>query len=129
MTSASSAVESLTFDTLNGGIAGGIVFQDVPDDAPLPVVVIGDLLAVPFAGADDPDRRITLTIAVLTAGDERRPCTALQDEVEALLAGKTFTVDGWNLHFLPASSAAELAEDGSGYVGTTILTILAFSDS
>lgn len=129
MTSASAAVETLTFDILDGGIAGGIVFQDVPDTAPLPLVIIGDLLAVPFAGADDPDRRITLTIAVLTAGDERRPCTALQDTVEELLAGKTFQIDGWNLHFLPASSAAELAEDGSGYVGTTILTILAFSNS
>ena len=129
MTSASAAVEDLTFEVLDAGIAGGIVFQDVPDNAPLPVVIIGDLLAVPFAGAGDPDRRITLTVGVLIDGDERRPCTDLQDHVEALLAGKTFTRDGWDLHFLPASSAAELAEDGSGYVGTTILTILAFSNS
>lgn len=129
MTSAATAVENMAFEVLDSGIAGGIVYQDVPDDAPLPLVIIGELLAVPFAGPDDPDRRITLTIGVLTDGDERRPCTALQEQVEALLAGKTFVADGWNLHFLPASSAAELADDGSGYVGTTILTILAFSNS
>lgn len=128
MTSASAAVEAQAYEVLAPGIADAEVYQDVPDDAPLPVVVIGDILAVPFAGADDPDRRVTLTILTLTEGDERAPCIALQDQIETLLGGVSFEVPGWDLHFLPASSAAELADDGSGYVGTTILTILAFSN-
>ena len=123
------AVEANTFTVLDAGITGAAVFQDVPDDQPLPVVIIGDLLSVPFAGADDPDRRITLTILVLVEGDERRPCTDLQDQIEALLAGVSFQTAEWDLHYSLVSSAAELAEDGSGYLGTTILTILAFSNS
>lgn len=129
VTSATAAVEQLTFDILDAGITDAAIYQDVPDDAPLPLIIIGDLLSVPFAGANDPDRRITLTIAVLTEGDERAPCTDLQDQIEGLLAGVSFATDGWDLHFLPASSAAELSNDGSGYAGTTILTILAFSNA
>lgn len=125
---ATAAIEAETYKALDAGVTGAAVFQDVPDDQPLPVVIIGDLLSVPFAGADDPDRRITLTIAVLVEGDERGPCTDIQDEIEALLAGVTIATEEWNLHYSVASSAAELAEDGSGYVGTTILSILAFSN-
>ncbi|WP_197075561.1 hypothetical protein [Sphingomonas sp. Ag1] len=129
MIKATAAVEAETFKALDAGVTGAAVFQDVPDDQPLPVVIIGELLSVPFAGADDPDRRITLVIGIQVEGDERGPCTDIQDEVEALLAGVTIATDDWNLHYSVASSAAELAEDGSGYVGTTILTILAFSNS
>lgn len=129
MTSATAAVETISYEVLHGGVTGAPVFQDVPDDQPLPVVIIGDILSAPFGRSDDPDRRITLTIIVLTEGDERRPCSDIQDEIEALLAGSSFKRSGWNLHYSVASSAAELAGDGSGYVGTTILTILAFSDS
>lgn len=129
MTSATAAVETNSYVVLNSGIKRASVFQDVPDDQPLPVVIIGDMLSVPFGRADDPDRRVTLTIIVLTEGDERRPCSEIQDQIEALLAGTSFKQPGWNLHYSIASSAAELAGDGSGYIGTTILTILAFSDS
>lgn len=129
MIKAAAAVERETYTVLAAGVTGAAVFQDVPDDQPLPVVIIGDLLSVPYAGADDPDRRITLTIVVLVEGDERGPCTDLQEQIEALLAGVTIETAEWNLHYLVASSAAELAEDGSGYAGTTILTILAFSNS
>lgn len=125
---ASTAVERETFTALDAGVTGAPVFQDVPDDQPLPVVIIGDLLSVPFGRDDDPDRRITLTIVVLVEGDERSPCTDLQSEIEAVLVAKTIETPDWNLHYSIASSAAELAEDGSGYVGTTILTILAFSN-
>lgn len=128
MTKASGAVEAETYTVLSSGVTGAAVFQDVPDDQPLPVVIIGDLLSVPFAGSNDPDRRITLTIHVLVEGDERAPCIDLQEQIEALLAGVTIATEEWNLHYSVASSAAELAEDGSGYVGTTILSILAFSN-
>ncbi|KQO51407.1 tail completion protein gp17 [Sphingomonas sp. Leaf257] len=129
MTSATAAVEATSYDVLHLGITGAPVFQDVPDDQPLPVVIIGEMLSAPYGRANDPDRRITLTIIVLTEGDERRPCSDIQDQIEALLAGKSFKRLGWNFHYSIASSAAELAGDGSGYIGTTILTILAFSDS
>ncbi|MDF0489207.1 DUF3168 domain-containing protein [Sphingomonas sp. H39-1-10] len=128
MTSATAATEILAYEQLSAGIASAAVYQDVPDDAPLPLVIIGDLESVPFAGSDDPDRRITLTLVVLTEGDERAPCTDLQEQIEAILPGRSFTVGEWNLHVSLESSDAALSDDGSGYVGTTILTILAFRE-
>ncbi|GAA4218632.1 hypothetical protein GCM10022253_19460 [Sphingomonas endophytica] len=128
MTSAKAATELLAFEQLHSGVNGAAVFQDVPDDAPPPLVIIGDIESAPFAGADDPDRRITLTLIVITEGDERAPCVDLQEQVEAILAGRSFRVDEWNLHVALESSDAVLSEDGTGYVGTTILTLLAFRE-
>ncbi|AOH85727.1 hypothetical protein AWL63_19045 [Sphingomonas panacis] len=128
MTSATAACEIMAYEQLDAGIAGASVFQDVPDDAPLPLIIIGDMESTPFASTDDPDRRITLTLVVVTEGDERAPCCDLQDQIETILAGQSFLVDGWNLHVSLESSDAALSDDGSGYVGTTILTILAFRE-
>jgi hypothetical protein len=128
MNSATEAVDLLAYEQLSENITGAAVFQDVPDTAPLPMVIIGDMESEPFAGADDPDRRITLTLVVLTEGDERAPCSALQAQIEAILPGRSFLVADWNLHVSLVSSDAALADDGSGYVGTTILTILAFRE-
>lgn len=128
MTSAKAATELLAFDQLHAGIADAGVFQDVPDNEPLPLVIIGDIESSPFAASNDPDRRVTLTVIVLTEGDERAPCVELQDQVETILVGKSFLVEGWNLHVALESSDAALSEDGSGYVGTTILTLLAFRE-
>ncbi|TCP33273.1 DUF3168 domain-containing protein [Sphingomonas sp. BK235] len=128
MSSAAAAVELLAFRELDAAIVGASVFQDVPDDAKPPLVIIGDVESSPFGRSDDPDRRITLTLIVITEGDERAPCTDLQGQIETILAARSFPVGEWNLHVALESSAAALSEDGSGYVGTTILTILAFRE-
>lgn len=128
MTSAKAATELLAFQQLDAGIVGAAVFQDVPDQEPPPLIIIGDIESSPFASSNDPDRRVTLTLIVITEGDERAPCVDLQDQIEAILPGKSFLVEGWNLHVALESSDAALSEDGSGYVGTTILTILAFRE-
>lgn len=129
MTSATAATEILAYEQLSAGITAAPVYQDVPDDAPLPLIIIGDMESAPFAGSNDPDRRITLTLVVLTEGDERAPCTDLQEQIEAILPGRSFVVgEEWNLHVSLESSDAALTDDGSGYAGTTILTILAFRE-
>lgn len=128
MTSAVEAVELLAFRELDAAVVGATVYQDVPDTAPPPLVIIGDVESTPFAGADDPDRRVTLTIIVITEGDERAPCTALQQQIEAILAGNSFLIGAWNLHVSLERSDAALSDDGSGYVGTTVLPILAFRE-
>lgn len=117
------ATLSPAFDASEAG-----VFEDVPPDEPLPIILLGDIESEPFARSDDPDRRITLTLVTLTEGDERAPCAALQAKAEGLLVGRSFAQNGWALHVSLGSSDTALTEDGTGYVGTSILNILAFRE-
>lgn len=127
MTAALIAVEGLAFDLLTAVVTLAAVFQDVPDDYQDQVVIIGDLSAEPFSSdASDPDRRITLTINTVTIGDERAPCSEIQEQVESALGKARGIRDGWELIFRSLGSDATLAGDGTGYVGTTTFEIIAF---
>jgi nitrogen fixation protein len=127
MSSAAAAVEGEAFVRLDEGVTLATVFQDVPEDTPPPVVILGDISAVPFTDdPNDPDRRVTLTITTVTAGEERLPCTDIQDEVEAALGSVRATRDGWELAFRSLGSDAALIGDASGYAGTTTFEIIAF---
>jgi len=127
MSGASGAIEAVAFEVLHAAVTGASVFQDVPEDTLPPVVILGDMSAVPFT--DDPndlDRRVTLAITTVTAGEERQPCTDVQDEIEAALGSARVQRDGWDLAFRSLGSDAALAGDASGYVGTTTFEIIAF---
>lgn len=130
MIDAKAATNQLVYATLSPAFdqseAG--VYEDVPANEPLPVIILGDIEAQPFARSDDPDRRVTLTLITLTEGDERAPCVALQAKAEGLLVGQSFDHEGWGLHISLGSSDAVLTEDGTGYVGTTILNVIAFRE-
>lgn len=128
MVSAIDAAELYLFQTLSAVITGARVYQDVPAGATGDLVIIGDVESFPFAATTDPDRRISVTIITLTEGDERAPCTALQAQIETALAGVSVLRDLWNLHSSIESSSAVLDEQGEGYLGTTILQILAFRE-
>ncbi|MEH3107149.1 MAG: hypothetical protein PGN09_07665 [Sphingomonas fennica] len=128
MGSALTVVEAVLFETLEAGITDAPVLQDVPEDQPLPVVIVGDLLSVPFGGKDDPDRRITATIITLCMAEERAPLLALQEQIETLLDEQRFERDGWTLAMSVDSAEAVLGEDGITYVGTSTFTILALRD-
>jgi len=126
MTSATDLAELVTFERLRDQVTLADVFQDVPDDTAPPVVIVGDMEWDPFT--DDPDevdKRITLRIVTVTAGDERAPCLAIVDEVEAALRGYDVTRDGWRLRYLAPDSDAALIGDDSGYHGTTSIEIVA----
>lgn len=127
MSSAVSAVEAVAFDKLETAVTLATVYQDVPDDTMPPVVIIGDITAQPFTDdPDDPDRVVSLTVATVIAGEERQPCTDIQDEIETALGGARATRDGWALAFRSLGSDAALAADASGYAGTTTFEIIAF---
>ncbi len=68
------------------------------------------------------------SLITLTEGDESAPCIALQAKAEGLLADKSFQIEGWVLHVSLGSSDAALTEDGTGYLGTSIINVLAFRD-
>lgn len=128
MSDAKSAVEKIAFDALDEGIVGATVYQDVPEDAPLPVIIIGDMKSYPLDAKDDPDRRVSIVIAAMVSAEERSPLLALQRQIEALLDGKTFAIEGWTIQFTFQDDDAVLGGDGATYVGTSAFSALAFSD-
>lgn len=127
MTSPLTVIGQLAFDLLSAADIDAAVFQDVPDNYQNDVIIIGDLSAEPFTDdPSDPDRRVTLTVNTVTIGDERIPCTDIQDVIETTLGTARRTLDGWELIFRSLGSDATLAGDASGYVGTTTFEIIAF---
>jgi hypothetical protein len=126
MTSASSATEKAVYDALSAAVTGAPVYQDVPENSPLPLVVIGPLVAVGLGIKGDPDRRITLDIITLVTAEEREPLLDLQDQIEATLNDASLSYDGWTIRpWLESTSSALAEDDGTTYVGTSIFTILA----
>ena len=127
MTGALGAIEGVAWELLSAAVTLAPVFQDVPEDTLPPVVILGDMSAQPFTDDPaDPDRRVTLTISTITPGEERQPCTDIQDQVEMALGSARVERDGWNLAFRSLGSDATLTGDGDGYVGTTTFEIIAF---
>lgn len=125
MTDALSAVDIAAFGLLDAGIVGATVHQHTPADQVPPVVIIGDLDEVYSLGgkAASRNRAGTLSIVVVTEGEERAPCSALLDQVEQLLDRKTVTAAGFNVSFEFRRSSSVLAEDGLGYIGLAELKI------
>lgn len=126
MSNAKDAVELATYQLLTAAPAiGAGVFQDVPQDTPPPVIIIGDMDSYGIGGKDDDDRIVNLEIVVVTAGDERKPCVALQDSVETRLDGAKFEVAGWSLTFRWVDDSAALTPEADGYVGLQKFEIMA----
>lgn len=124
-----SATEVAIFRALDAGISGAAVFQHAPEDTEPPVVIVGDIdKATPIGASDDPDRRIPLTIVVITEGEQRRPCLLLIGQVEKILSGATLSAGGFTIRPCFDNSTAVLAEDGASYVGLCLFEVLAFSD-
>ncbi|MBM6576346.1 DUF3168 domain-containing protein [Microvirga sp. SRT01] len=129
MSSAKAAVEAAVYDALAQTISGATVYQDAPDNAPLPIVVIGDMRSARLPGkASSPDRSVTVSIVTLIEAQERAPLLALMDQIETALDGGTFVADPWTLSGTFDDDEAVLAEDGSTYSGLSTFTFLALAD-
>ena len=125
MSDAMSATEGVVFNALDSGITGAPVFQDVPEDAPMPLVVLGDMKAEAAWGKNDPDRRITVTVVAMVGAEERAPLLDLQRQIEALLDGAQFAADGWLIALDFTDADAVLGDDGVSYLGTSNFSVLA----
>lgn len=126
MSSALSAVELAAYQRLAPTIIGAAVYQHVPDEAVLPIVIIGDMDGRSVGAKDDgADRFVSLTIQSITQGEERKPCLDLLDQIETLLDGLKITLDGWELSFAFESGEALRDDESNVYLGQTVLTILA----
>lgn len=122
-----SAAEEAVYATLSAGISGATVYQDVPADTVLPVVIVGDMKCEPVGGREDEDRRISMTVVAMVAAEERAPLLALQAQIASLLDGARLIRPGWLLAIGLEDEDALLAEDGVSYVGTSNFTILALT--
>lgn len=129
MSSAKSAVEAAVFEALNSIVTGATVYQDAPDNAPLPIVVIGDVRSSRLSGKPtSADRSVTVAIVTLIEAQERAPLLAIMDEIEQALDGASFAPDGWTLAGTFDDDEAVLADDGSTYSGVSTFTFLALAD-
>lgn len=129
MSEAIAAVAQVTFDALVAGVTGAAVYGHAPMNSAYPMVVVGDTDAVrPLTIDEDPDRRMTITVLVLTEGEEKAPCVALLAQVEAALGGRTLIDGNWSVALTLDSASATLAEDGLGYVGLAQFSVLALSN-
>lgn len=126
MPSAKDAVERAAYQLLTDGEPiGAAVFQDVPQDTPPPVIIIGDMESAGIGGRDDEDRIVSLEVVTVTAGDERKPCLMLQDKIEARLDQAKVDLNGWSLTFRWVDDSAALTPDATGYVGLQKFEIMA----
>lgn len=124
MHSASSATEVALYEALAAGLAGASVYQDAPTDAPLPLVIVGDLSEAPL-GKGEPDAIVTASIFFEVAAEERAPLLDLQRQARDLLHEQDFTVEDWTVSPSITATTAELAEDGKSYVGVASFTCFA----
>lgn len=104
---------------------GAGVFQDVPDNTPPPVIIIGDIEGAPLGDKDGVDALLTLEIVTVTDGDERAPLLALQGKVKDRLNSAKHEVGGWRLSFSWVDGSATLTPDATGYVGLQKFEVLA----
>lgn len=126
MSSALSVAELAAYQRLAPNIVGADVYQHVPDEAALPIVIIGDMDGRSVGAKDDDgDRFVSLTIQTITQGEERKPCADLLEQVETLLTDFKVTVDGWELTFLFESEDAIRDEESNIYLGQVSLTVFA----
>lgn len=119
--------ESQAYAVLAAGISGADVFQDVPDNHPVPLVVLGDSTSVTIGGKGDPDEKVTINVVTIVSAEEKGPLTTLQGQIKALLREHKATVSGFGLHFSFESDDAQLHENGVHYIGTTTFSVFALA--
>jgi hypothetical protein len=121
-------VEAAAFLALSNAITDAGVYQDAPENAPTPLVIIGDMKSSRLPTKDaDADRRVTISIITIVEAEERAPLLTLQEQIENALDGQNFEQEGWVLAFEFEDDDAVLSEDGSTYSGITSFTVLAIA--
>jgi len=130
MSSAKAMVEAAAFLALSSAITDAGVYQDAPENAPTPLVIIGDMKSSRLPTKDaDADRRVTISIITIVEAEERAPLLTLQEQIENALDGQNFEQEGWVLAFEFEDDDAVLSEDGSTYSGVTSFSVLALAPS
>jgi hypothetical protein len=123
MTSAASAVEAAVYTALTAGLTLATVYQHAPENAALPVVIIGDLESEPFDTKDEAEGLLSLTLTTILQGEARKPALAIMEEVKAALKGVTLTSGGWTIKPTRITESCVLLPDGITYLGTTSVSL------
>ncbi|KTT72620.1 tail completion protein gp17 [Sphingomonas endophytica] len=124
-TSAKEAVEAAIYEALSSSVTVARVYQDVPEDAPYPLVIIGDMSSARLPGKEPSrDRIVTVHIITLVEASERAPLLALLAQVDAALDGETLHQPGWTIVGAFENDDAVLGDDGD-YSGVSIFSFVA----
>ncbi|MBY0583268.1 MAG: DUF3168 domain-containing protein [Sphingomonas sp.] len=131
MANAIQAVETAVFAALSAAITAAPVYQHPPENAPWPLVIVGDIdgaTPIGFDDDDDDDRIVPLQIAVVTEGRERAPCIALVGQVVSALRNNILIEAGFTIRALLESETVNNTDDGKGYVGIVQFRVFALGD-
>lgn len=126
MPNAKEAVELAVYEALAAAISGATVYQDAPQDAALPLVIVGDMASQRMAGKPaSRDRVVTVSVVTLVEAEERSPLLVLQGQIEDALDHQTFEPEGWSIAGSFESDDAVLQDDGETYAGVSTFTFVA----
>lgn len=126
MPNAKEAVELAVYEALAAAITGATVYQDAPQDAALPLVIVGDMASQRMAGKPaSRDRVVTVSVVTLVEAEERSPLLVLQGQIEDALDQQTFEPEGWSIAGSFESDDAVLQDDGETYAGVSTFTFVA----
>ncbi len=126
MPNAKEAVELAVFEALAAAITGATVYQDAPQDAAMPLVIVGDMTSQRMPGKPaSRDRIVTISIVTLVEAEERAPLLVLQGQIEDALDQQSFEPDGWSIVGSFEGDDAVLQDDGETYAGVSTFTFVA----
>lgn len=126
MPNAKEAVELAVFEALDAAITGATVYQDAPQDAAMPLVIVGDMTSQRMPGKPPSrDRIVTISIVTLVEAEERAPLLVLQGQIEDALDQQSFEPDGWSIVGSFEGDDAVLQDDGETYAGVSTFTFVA----
>jgi hypothetical protein len=130
MMDAEDAVEAAAYALLNVQAVTDLakVYQHVPENAPPPVLIVGDMTAEAIESKGGRDAKVALVIVAVIEAEERRPLRALKDAVLAALDGRTVAQGEWQLTFVFKGSDGGLdPETGEAYFGNFNFDVFAFA--
>lgn len=121
MTDFAGALEKALFDRLCARVTLARVFQNVPDNTPPPVVIVGDVDFENAAGKTGTLLRFTVQVDSVIAGNSRKALNALQAEVRDALHDwrptATAEVKFGDCEVLSATGQQIVSDGGMVYLG------------
>lgn len=128
------AIEATTTAIYHALAADGAVsvpvYGTAPSNAAFPNVIVADVDGVASIGrAGDPSKRMLVTVLAQTEAEQKESCERITGECTEALDGVTLTsVAGWRIAVMLEIASVNLADDGLGYVGGAIFSVLAIKD-
>jgi hypothetical protein len=124
MSNLADAVQVAIFARLNAGVTLATVFSVLPDNQPLPTVLIGESLGEQIGGKNSDAERHDITVRSFVAGTSKRDLFAVMEQVKAALHNQALTFTGFALSRAVMTSSSEMRDlDDAALVGEQNFTV------